>query len=133
MTTTQDQDLHPSEKFENQYQEGDFIYCSWGYNQTNNDFAKIVEVSDTGKTVKAQRVSSRRLEGGDKTSKKVMPKDEAFGEEFRLYVKEAGDKPCFKGTYPNVIKDGETEMERKGIFFKWDKTSTRETRPGMGH
>ena len=31
---------------------GSFFECSWGYDQTNVDFYKVVEISPSGKTVK---------------------------------------------------------------------------------
>ena len=43
--------------------EGRYISTNWGYNQTNREFAKIVEVSDTGKTVVAQLVETETVEG----------------------------------------------------------------------
>jgi len=119
--------------------EGNFLYTSWGYNQTNREFAKIVDISDTRKTVLCRRVPSRTLEGSNRRDKKVMPKDEPYGEEFCLHVRESsrGDKPEDKyyltGTYPTVIRDGETQATRKGNLYFWNKTSARETRPGMGH
>lgn len=37
---------------------GDFFYSSWGYDQTNVDFYKVVEVTKSGKSVKVQKWSS---------------------------------------------------------------------------
>lgn len=38
------------------FQEDDYIYCSWGYDQTNIDFAQIIEVSKTRKTVNGKTI-----------------------------------------------------------------------------
>ena len=116
------------------FKEGDFIYTSWGYDQTNVEFAKIVSVSDTGKTVKAVRVPGRRV---DKESGKgnmyVEPVDsrqtEAHGdevlEEFRLQVRDG----FLVGSYP-LSKNDST---RKGNWYKYEGKPRRETAPGFGH
>ncbi|WP_154019925.1 hypothetical protein [Halococcus sediminicola] len=123
----------------NELQKGDFLYTNWGYNQTNREFAKIIEVSDTRKTAVCSRVKSRTLEGGNRRDEKVMPVDEEIGETFRLHVRESsiGDEPREKyyltGTYPTVVRDGENVSTRKGNLYFWNKTSVAKTRPGMGH
>jgi len=43
--------------------EGRYISTNWGYNQTNREFAKIIEVSDIGKTVAAQLVETETVKG----------------------------------------------------------------------
>jgi len=126
-------------KLPEQLGEGDYLYTNWGYNQTNREFAKIIEVSDTRKTAVCRRVNSRTLEGGNKRDKEIMPADEEHGETFRLHVRKSstGDEPRDKyfltGTYPTVTRDGESVSTRNGNLYFWNKTSVAETRPGMGH
>lgn len=40
-------------------QVGDYFYSSWGYDQTNVDFYKVVGMTASGKSVKVQKWSSR--------------------------------------------------------------------------
>ena len=37
---------------------GKIFYSSWGYEQTNIDFYKVIEVSKSGKTITLQKVGS---------------------------------------------------------------------------
>jgi hypothetical protein len=37
---------------------GSFFECSWGYDQTNVDFYKVLSLTPSGKTVKVQRWAS---------------------------------------------------------------------------
>jgi hypothetical protein len=53
---------------------GDIFYSSWGYDQTNVDFYKVV--SKTAKKVIVREVKSERV-GGDKT----IPTDEFYKED----------------------------------------------------
>ena len=50
---------------------GSFFECSWGYDQTNVDFYKVVEISPSGKTVKVQRWANK----SDDLSGRVVPGD----------------------------------------------------------
>lgn len=38
---------------------GDFLASSWGYDQTNVDFYRVLEVTPSGKSVRVQQWSSR--------------------------------------------------------------------------
>lgn len=38
---------------------GDFFYSSWGYDQTNIDFYKVVGLTPSGKSVKVQKWTSK--------------------------------------------------------------------------
>ncbi|MDZ7701828.1 MAG: hypothetical protein U5J98_07015 [Halobacteriales archaeon] len=66
--------------------EGEFIYSSWGYGQTNVEMAMIVDVSDTGKTVLAQLVAPETVDHG-RGSESLRPTGETYGDEFRLHVR----------------------------------------------
>lgn len=112
--------------------EDTFIYASWGYNQTNIDMAKIVEVSDTGKTVVAQRVKKERV-SSDGRNEQVKPTDETYGDKFRLHVREFNSgKTYFKGSYP-YSGGSMDEGKRCGTFFIHDKQTVGETAPLAGH
>lgn len=53
---------------------GDFFVSSWGYDQTNVDFYKVVGVTKSGKSVKVQQWSSKVV-GNSGTSEAVVPGD----------------------------------------------------------
>jgi hypothetical protein len=114
--------------------EGAFIHESWGYGQTNNDFAQIVEVSDTGKTVLARLVRAEAVDE-HKTSRSVRPTADQYGEEFRLHVRAPGGDPAFRGSYPYIDGDSDNGT-RKGHFRPFGDTAGKtvpETRSGCGH
>lgn len=47
-------------KFKNPYKVGEFLYTSWGYDQTNVDFFQILEVRDT--SIKIRAVAAEGVE-----------------------------------------------------------------------
>ena len=113
--------------------EGVFLYGSWGYNQTNVDFVQIVEVSDSGKTVKAKCCMGKRQSAGQ-GSESVAPLGETYGDEFRLHVREFNGSPVFRGSYPFIDGDMD-EGTRSGSFYPYDKgeKGVHQTAPGYGH
>jgi len=121
---------------------GVFIDTSWGYNQTNRDYAQIVDVSSTGKTVMARRVGTEVVEVPNKTTERVVPTAEQVGPEFRLHVRaynDDADKPSFRGSYPYIwaeVADGEDDPStRMGHFSPCDRDAGADyqTAPNAGH
>jgi hypothetical protein len=106
-----------------------------GYNQTNVELARIVEVSDTGKTVLARFVTAERV-GHGRTSEQLRPSAEQYGEEFRLQVRSVRDEPMFRGSYP-LSNDGDMDgPTRRGSFYPFDndpENSIRQTATNHGH
>ncbi len=49
----------------------DILVCSWGYDQTNVDFYKIMAISPSGKSVTIQRINSIVTEDGFMCGKSV--------------------------------------------------------------
>lgn len=119
--------------------EGVFISCAWGYNQTNRDYAQIVEVSDSGKTVLCRRVGAEIVDRPNKTTEHTVPTAEHVGPEFRLHVRAGSGKPSFKGSYPYIwkeIADGEDDPStRMGLFLPCDNNAKPDyqTAPNAGH
>jgi hypothetical protein len=108
--------------------EGEYVYCSWGYGQTNIHFAKIIEVSDTGRTAICRMVGKNFIEQ-KATERVIEPTDNTKREEFRLHVREGRDL-YFRGSYP-FTDDGST---RRDTFFPYDEdTEITETDPRFGH
>jgi hypothetical protein len=75
---------------------GIVFYDSWGYDQTQNDFCEIVEVSPTKKTVLCRMMSKDRVD--DSSVKPCEP----YGIVFRLKVSQYSGEPTLRGSYPFV-------------------------------
>ena len=52
---------------------GKIFYSSWGYEQTNIDFYKVIEVSPSGKTITLQPIGSKVQEVEGFCSEYVVP------------------------------------------------------------
>jgi hypothetical protein len=105
---------------------GTKLHTSFGYDMTINDFAVIVEVSKTGKTVLCRMVkkSTNGLEHGPCGGGKASAGDEMHGEKFRLHVREWNSGVYFVGSYPfcgNSKRKG-TFSVAKGEYYenRWD-------------
>lgn len=83
---------------------GQTIRYSWGYDMTMNEFAKIIEVSKTGKTIKAQRVAtvSNGAEHYPGSQGKAQAGTDVEGPVFRLYVRRYRLGMYFVGKFPQV-------------------------------
>ena len=104
---------------------GQIFYESWGYDQTQNDFCEIVEVSPTKKTVLC------RMTGKKPTSdSSVEPNRDYHGPTlFRLKVSQYSGEPTLRGSYPFIessfpnckLYDPEKPREHKCTQYNWDK------------
>jgi hypothetical protein len=102
---------------------GMIFYESWGYDQTQNDFAVIVEVSPTKKTVLCRMIGKERV-----TDNSVKPNIDWIDENlFRLVVGCYHGEATLRGTYP-FCRGG----TRGGSFRVYEKP-VYETPDGMGH
>jgi len=113
--------------------EGAYLYTSWGYGQTNVNFAQIVEVSDSGKTVLARMVPAD-VETESDGSEGVLPDGDQYGEPFRLHVRGGDRGASFRGSYPYI--DGDPEAgERLDSFLPVAETdgSIHRTPTNHGH
>lgn len=52
---------------------GSIFVRSWGYDQTNVDYAKVVYISPSGKSAKLQRIGSKSIESMGSMADQVMP------------------------------------------------------------
>lgn len=84
---------------------GDVIYTSYGYSMTLNDFAKVVSVSKSGKTVTCVLVGAKTIDGhlwgpgGGRV--KADPDTELDRPKFRLHVRMNSDGTWYlRGSYP---------------------------------
>ena len=116
--------------------EGVYLHTSWGYNQTNVEMAQIVDVSDTGKTVKARMVRAEKVENDGHGSDKMRPTAEQYGEEFRLQVRAMGrDEPVFRGSYPYIdgTKDAGTRLDNLYVMDNEPEATVHQTAHGYKH
>lgn len=109
---------------------GDIVYTSWGYDQTQNDFAQIIEISKTRKTIIARMMKAKTV-ATTRTSSSIVP-TEAYGKKFRLWVREGWrGQPAFVGQYPFIYSD--QDSKRKGCFTAWEGNPLYETNSQFGH
>lgn len=117
--------------------EGVFLHSSWGYGQTNVEMAQIVEVSDSGKTVKARMVRAEKVANDGHGSDKMRPTAEQYGEEFRLQVRSdyRGEEPVFRGSYPYIdgTKESGTRLDNLYVMDNDADSSVRQTAHGYKH
>ena len=82
---------------------GSFYVRSWGYDQTNVDFYKIVGVTASGKSVKVQHWSQTRADNsGESFHDSVVP----------------GEKPRKVSDFSNVTPDMDYWDRKKAIIEK---------------
>ena len=55
---------------------GKIFYSSWGYEQTNVDFYKVIDVSKSGKTITLQKIGSQIVAVNGYCSEEVIPNEE---------------------------------------------------------
>lgn len=55
---------------------GDIFYGSWGYEQTNIDFVKVVGISKSGKSVKVKNIGQKTVSVTNSMSETVAPDPE---------------------------------------------------------
>lgn len=98
---------------------GDIFYASWGYEQTNVDFVKVVGFSASGKSAKIVKIGQKIVESIAYMAEKVLPDpDNIVGKESMVRIKNYKDEPELRGTfYP--MKD-HPEYKRSEFFWKHD-------------
>lgn len=69
---------------------GDILYCTWGWEQTNVEFAQVVEVLPSGNTCKVRAICSRIEETGSMQGNAWPLKDNFKGPE-HLFRPRVGD------------------------------------------
>lgn len=117
---------------------GDFFYSSWGYDQTNIDFYKVVGTTKSGKSVKVQPWTSRVVGERGGPSERVVP-----GERPRM-VRVRDENYAYTGE--TVEAPVETKRLRRGGYknfsfyvnsysnaYYWEGESLHQTGSGWGH
>jgi len=97
--------------------QGDIMYSSWGYNQTNITFYRVTRATAT--TVMLERLRNRLVERMD-VMDLVAPSDESNGEVGRRKVKRYDDEDYVEiNSYKNA--------------YPWDGRPKAKTGAGCGH
>lgn len=114
---------------------GKVFETSWGYDQTQYEFIKVISVSPSGKTVKCKRVTTEIINEESSTGYDAKkPTTETFGDEFRMKVDFWRDELHLRGSYPychdGLMKTG----TRLDTFSEVEKDRTyAQTNPMFGH
>ena len=93
---------------------GDILYSSWGYDQTNIDFFKVVKTSEF--SVWIQRVNSKVVEVTGWAHQNVVPTDDST-----YQVRNWDDNTYSTNVYP--IKRHKIQPSRKGYGVVIDSVS----------
>lgn len=106
---------------------GDYLYASWGYDQTNVNFYKVVGL--VGKTMVEIVPVASAVESSSWGSDNVIPTDHVKDYDVLLGSDYKDGKPARK-----VARDGSVTLE-SGYYYasKWDGTPKYETAAGFGH
>jgi hypothetical protein len=100
--------------FKHDFEIGDILYSSWGYEQTNVDFYQVVGKTD--KTITVREIAKEYKELGWLRSNSKARKDAFVGEPFRRTVK-----------YCNGGK-GTIDIESYSGAWEWDGSEKYESR-----
>lgn len=120
---------------------GDFFYTSWGYDQTNVDFYKVVGMTASGKSVKVQKWSSASVSddggpttyvgaGGSPAMGGYVKTPEGWSQYDSSITAPVETKRLRVGGYCGAsifISDG------RGHAYLWDGKPKYETGAGWGH
>jgi hypothetical protein len=116
---------------------GDYVYNSWGYDQTNVDFFKVVSM--VGKTMVSIIPVASKVVKESTGAIYVVPTDEERDFDVCLKFKKPGEKwpdSWKKGDGPikKKAKDGSVVLSSGNYWAsKWDGNPKYETAAGWGH
>jgi len=103
------------QEYKHDYQEGDFLVASWGYDQTNIDFYQVTEVGEKSIVIR-------------EVAKKVVK--ESRGADYVVPVK---NKFTDKKMKKRVSPGGNVKIDSVSRAYKWDGKPKYETAAGWGH
>ena len=103
---------------ENDVKVGDIFYASWGYDQTNIDFVKVIGISQTGKTVTCRRVEEIIVDNDAGFMAEMIKPGNEFGDIFRLKIdRRDGHETTLRGSYPFCH---DMTAKRRDWLWKWE-------------
>lgn len=127
---------------------GDFFVCSWGYDQTNIDWYKVVGMTASGKSVKVQKWTSTLAadDTGHFTTERVVPGSgpatyndwSATTSEMDYWERQAAvtqkEVPVeTKRLRVGGYKDASFTVNSYSWAYLWDGQSKSQTAFGFGH
>lgn len=100
---------------------GDIFYCSWGYDQTNIDYVKVVKINPSGKGVKAVSIGQSKVKDIGYMSEIIEPDPEnILSNEFNLRIQErnlSDNEKILRGTYH---KSKDRDWTHFGTLWRYD-------------
>lgn len=108
---------------------GDYVYTSWGYDQTNVTFYRIVGFTPSGKSIRVQQVATHRDPFG--SQERVIPLDvpatvRTWDEERTEQVSTPAPVKTVRWQHDHAKVDGHHA-------WLWDGKPEYATAPGWGH
>lgn len=106
---------------------GDVFHSSWGYDQTNTEYYKIVEISKTGKTAKVVQVGSISIGDKNENARNMCesiiedPKTVIDTRKQLVKIERSYDKNPYS---EKAVGIGEIQL-RGSVFIGIDKSSTK--------
>ncbi len=103
---------------------GEIMHTSWGYDQTNNDYCRVLE--NTGKTIKCQKLSTKDVErispgyGTVVIPDKKKPVCKPFRIRISPYTYDGEERVVLVGSYPLSNEDRNCDSKHRGNWSKWD-------------
>lgn len=92
----------------------DVFYTSWGYDQTNYDYIKVVSINKSGKSVKCVSIGAKHVSQAGFMAEKIKPDPEnIISKPFNMFVENKNYKRC-------KYNDPEAENLR-GTYIKHDQ------------
>lgn len=106
---------------------GDIFYTSWGYDQTQFNFCKVVAISPSGKSAKCRMIGVDEFESSKKmmfdsmtTKERPNPTKLLRNDPVTFKIQYYSGKPELRGSYPFV--EGH-DSKRMGTFWKLNDKS----------
>lgn len=103
---------------------GDIFWTSWGYDQTNYDYLKVLKVNPSGKTAICQMIDSDDFERSKDlfmtTVQRPNPQ-KTYGKPFRMQIQYYRGIVELRGSY--FLGRG-NDSKRLGTFQEWDGEKT---------
>lgn len=92
---------------------GKIFYSSWGYEQTNIDFYKVIEVSKSGKTFTLQKIGSQIKEVVGYCSEEIIPN------ESKVYDEILTNRRLLNTGYNGLVVNVSRSNSYKVYAYEW--------------
>jgi hypothetical protein len=109
--------------------EGDFLYTSWGYDQTNVTFYRVVGLTPSGKSLRLQQCATTRQPFG--SQERVLPLPQVA--RWTHYDRETGEPTTTTAPVHTVRWQGDHAKVEGHYAWLSDGAAQYATAPGWGH